>query len=1304
MKRSIRVLAMILLVAMVAGMLPTFAIAEEATKGITLEKEVYEVGEDIIVNAMGTGKDWVGLYLKDDKIGSAADGGEAAIHWYYAEQHPTLEIKKADQYSGRTDLADIPVGEYKIVLLENDGYNILDEKYITVVPTTNPNAYEDEQSIELAGGQGAPFGPHGAEQSFAVRYNVGSDRRLASVNIFSLATYSAPCQQITYRIYQWDSDYDTTVAGKALFTLVEKDHADNAAVAVPVPCDLNLTGDLLFVMTCDQADTGITPWQATGTPAEGATFFDNGVEGAAFCISVKTAKALPKMDPTYIIDFTGFCEDVDASYGFNEKVGNNVEYSKSLVNGYVTFKAPKKDPYVWIRNGSAVKGLYNIPASDLSYVVVKYRTNYDDPAGEGNKNTGINLYTKVKDGEGETGWKSAAADTINDSMWHTVVIDGSEAWGAYDAPLTLFRFDPMEASNGDGIIGKEADIAYIAFFQNKEAAERYAAAEEKKVAAKGELNWGDPAILCLDGEYYTAATVQVLGEDANINSFRLLNENNKDTGLTVLTTDDGRKVAVDYLIPLTYQDPLDGALEIDGKKYTYEQKIPVSMQYNAIDPEDNSKASEEHTAAVSVTGMSPDSFLINGKIVKDGGAHTYISQDLGGKIRDTACAYESVGFRGWAKTGEDEAVAITHYGYALNDGEIVWNESFVADGSDVKTAGITGNVTRYVITIDMATVSNGWHYVYLFAKDASGSVYRLNVWGDFLLIKGGELVPDHYADNNGNSYPLDSLIYTEGEQAYVLQGAVDVTNGIVSNGYDYDNVKETFVLDIATKSESSNRNQELANIDPLTHFEAAGYDEGPEMIAIYGDRDYVKFDNIDFSKYQRCEIIIGTDTAVSANIAVGFVTDKANIYGQDINNMNLTSNIAYGIAGPASEGEPNLSGHGGGAGWNSTERRIVIDLENVDYNGPAYMSISTTGGSITIIAKVTFYAYEEDIVRGKYTYDTEVSYVAAPKVPVDPAEVIPVYILDGEGLNPTGDQMRTDTTAYDYEKGCIRYTAIGGDPNSGASQIPAGTTIAPFMVFKYRTEVECKGELFTGSSAGAIGGSNIPFPSAYIADGEWHYMVVDLRASGDYDATTNVINHFRNDYVQGNGEWVEIEYYAFFDSYDKADYYGAHDLHELPQPPKTFKATFVDEDGTVIKEIEFKEGATKLTGIPKPPSKDGYTSKWESYTLADADITIKVVYTEKVTEPATDPATEPATEPATDPVTEPATEPATDPATEPTTDPATEADTKGESATVADATDANAEDDGCASVVVASGAAVLMAAVAAAVALRKKKD
>ncbi len=56
--------------------------------------------------------------------------------------------------------------------------------------------------------------------------------------------------------------------------------------------------------------------------------------------------------------------------------------------------------------------------------------------------------------------------------------------------------------------------------------------------------------------------------------------------------------------------------------------------------------------------------------MQDGSAHTYIANNLGGVIRDTERKYNSVSFRGWAFTPNNDS-AITEYGYALNTGAIV---------------------------------------------------------------------------------------------------------------------------------------------------------------------------------------------------------------------------------------------------------------------------------------------------------------------------------------------------------------------------------------------------------------------------------------------------------------------------------------------------------------------------------------------------------------------------------------------------------------------------------------------------------
>ena len=94
---------------------------------LELDKYSYKEGDDILVTANGEGKDWVGLYLKDEVPG----GGAPSIYWYYVaeEGHTPLEpvsIKSGTFNADRADYADLPAGEYTMFLLSNDGYDVID--------------------------------------------------------------------------------------------------------------------------------------------------------------------------------------------------------------------------------------------------------------------------------------------------------------------------------------------------------------------------------------------------------------------------------------------------------------------------------------------------------------------------------------------------------------------------------------------------------------------------------------------------------------------------------------------------------------------------------------------------------------------------------------------------------------------------------------------------------------------------------------------------------------------------------------------------------------------------------------------------------------------------------------------------------------------------------------------------------------------------------------------------------------------------------------------------------------------------
>lgn len=98
------------------------------------DKDIYTQGEDIMVTAKGSGSDWVGIYRKDDVVGAS---GVPAIYWYNvaSDGHTSgtaYAINKETFGTSREDYKNLPAGEYKILLLENGGYNILAQKNITI--------------------------------------------------------------------------------------------------------------------------------------------------------------------------------------------------------------------------------------------------------------------------------------------------------------------------------------------------------------------------------------------------------------------------------------------------------------------------------------------------------------------------------------------------------------------------------------------------------------------------------------------------------------------------------------------------------------------------------------------------------------------------------------------------------------------------------------------------------------------------------------------------------------------------------------------------------------------------------------------------------------------------------------------------------------------------------------------------------------------------------------------------------------------------------------------------------------------
>ncbi len=177
---------------------------------------------------------------------------------------------------------------------------------------------------------------------------------------------------------------------------------------------------------------------------------------AALSLTVFADDPLPA--PTFIYDF---------SKGLTDEIvdpGNRIQMSYRNEDGYVTFIAEGDDPYFRFADGYEP----NVTTENLAYAAIKYRTTAAISSGE--------FFTNRRSGS-QWGGPGTHVDWsyCNDGNWHAVVVDATPAWGATTGDsLYAFRFDPLAsgAESGDTI-----DIAYIAFFADKDSAIDYASAE-----------------------------------------------------------------------------------------------------------------------------------------------------------------------------------------------------------------------------------------------------------------------------------------------------------------------------------------------------------------------------------------------------------------------------------------------------------------------------------------------------------------------------------------------------------------------------------------------------------------------------------------------------------------------------------------------------------------------------------------------------------------------------------------------------------------------------------------------------------
>ena len=339
---------------------------------------------------------------------------------------------------------------------------------VVIIPET------ENETVTLASGHGNPFS--GAPNTdFGQRFNIG-DALLKRISITDMATYSdGGTNTWSFKIWQWNTDYETTTSAAPLYFTNGENHADNTTFNLDIPDDLYITGEIYYQIAYISGSGCFTGWTAD-TVAEGVETYVGGVKkegsyGATVVVGTPVGGAAPEVTPDHQLQnppvFMIKAKDM--------AINAPAQLTSEKMDGYVHFVPTGGDPCFMLFNNQ----------TGSRYVSIKYRTEYQ-------ANIQIFLGSTGAGPVDDTTMLEQAL--IPDGEWHLAIFDTQTLVdrGVYDGSTAAFlRLDVMESGyecdeNGDPIRdedgtwhklplpeGATIDIAYFAFFDTEEKANRY---------------------------------------------------------------------------------------------------------------------------------------------------------------------------------------------------------------------------------------------------------------------------------------------------------------------------------------------------------------------------------------------------------------------------------------------------------------------------------------------------------------------------------------------------------------------------------------------------------------------------------------------------------------------------------------------------------------------------------------------------------------------------------------------------------------------------------------------------------------
>ena len=284
----------------------------------------------------------------------------------------------------------------------------------------------------------------------------------------------------TMKVWAWNTDYATTVAGTPLHVEELDGLADKTDLRVVFDAALPAGAYYFEVEMTTPAKGSYAAWTSTGVEKDGVDSYCGGelVENQALCaaylvagLGIEDQGHEYANDKTIYVDFTKYNENTTEALGLTGVAG--VTVTELSDKGYITLA------------GSGAEATLTVPvkgapmASTADWVVVRYRA-----ASDGSAEATLTAVT-----EGEDALTASWAWNA-DGQWHVEVISAGDAWTVASGEKVL-----AVTLSGFG----DVDLADMSFFANAEAAQAYADALSVEPAAP--VNPADAKpVLLIDGE------------------------------------------------------------------------------------------------------------------------------------------------------------------------------------------------------------------------------------------------------------------------------------------------------------------------------------------------------------------------------------------------------------------------------------------------------------------------------------------------------------------------------------------------------------------------------------------------------------------------------------------------------------------------------------------------------------------------------------------------------------------------------------------------------------------------------------